>query len=123
MVSISNNLPCRMGGRPGPLEVEAPEMSRDVDNLANEVESRLDRGFHAARGQVRRIDAAQRHFGSPVAFGRGRLESPPLQCRSQFLQSSVSDFGQRPVRDVSPEKVLKFRDECSWEPLAEYRPQ
>src|SRR3981081_1587418 len=56
-------------GRPRPLKIEAAEMTGDIDDFADEIKSRDGFGLEGLGGKFRRIDAAQRHLGGPVAFG------------------------------------------------------
>ena len=49
---------CRVSRGPGPLKIEAAEVTGDVDDLADEIKPGDGPGFEGFRREFRRIDAA-----------------------------------------------------------------
>ena len=91
-------------GRPGPLKIEATEMTGDVNHLTDEVKA----GHPAELSIVLEdssfvLHAAKRHFRRPVAFRPDRRELPAVElvrCAPQHLVGLVGQAatqGKRPL--------------------------
>ena len=63
-------------GGPGPLEIEAAELARDVDDFADEEQAGNQARFHGFAGKLTRVDATCGDFGFGVAFGIGGTNGP-----------------------------------------------
>src|SRR6266496_97446 len=103
------------GGRPGPLEVEAPDTTVHVEDLAHEVQprtaarshgARLDlRQRHAARGHLRVVVAAapldgerpvQQPTDEPPPVLAGELSDPGIAGDAQATGDGGGDRGRKP---------------------------
>src|SRR3981081_3654098 len=73
----------REAGGPGPLEIEATEMTSDVDNFADEEKSRHFCGFHRFAREFGSINASRSDFGLFVTFRGGRDNFP---CMDLFFE-------------------------------------
>ncbi len=88
-----NSLPRRPAGRPGPLEVVAPQPARDVHYLADKIKPGHFFGFHGFGGKLIRIHAAPGYLGlgitGTVASGMSGYSCSFLQKSSIFLSLKV----------------------------------
>src|ERR1700674_464815 len=91
----SYRLSGRMSTRPGPLKVEAAEMSGHVYHLSNEVEAGHRFRFHGLRGETVGIDPPEGHFGLVVAPCSGRPHDPMMQAVRDFAQRSAAHLIER----------------------------
>ena len=78
------------GGGPSPLEIEAAEMSGDIDNFADEEKTRDETRFHGFAGELARVDTACRDFRFFVAFRGARSERPGMEL---LLESGDACIG------------------------------
>jgi len=89
---LSEYLQCSSGGGtrcPCPLEVEAAQMSRNIDDLANEEQAWDFAGFHRFRRQFIRVDSASSHFGLLEALRAGRSQEPIVQSALEVCESRI----------------------------------
>src|SRR5450755_235295 len=85
----------RKAGRPRPLKVMAAEVSRDIDDLADEIETRHVLGRHRLRRKLASVDAAQRHLGLVVAERSGWQDGPVIERRSDLGEALLTQGTKR----------------------------
>lgn len=66
------------GGGPSPLEIEAAELTGDVDNFADEEQAGDEARFHGFTRKLAGVDAASGDFGFGVTFGIGWTDGPVM---------------------------------------------
>src|SRR5262245_18004191 len=96
----SDGLARRVARGPGPLEVEAAEPAGHVHGLADEVEAGHAAAAERLRGQLARVDVADRDLCLAVALARARLHPPGAQALAQHGELSLARLAQRTRRPV-----------------------
>ena len=90
-----------MARSPGPLEVEPPQPSGDVDDLANEEQARNRAAFEGFRGKFGGVDAAEGDLGLGVAFVTGGLDGPSAQLGDEGFEILPGKLGEGAVGDAA----------------------
>src|ERR1022692_3019197 len=85
----------RKAGRPRPLKVMTAQMTRDIDDFADEIETRHALGCHRLRRELPRIDTAQRHLGLVVAERSRWHDRPVVERRSDLGEALLTQGAKR----------------------------
>lgn len=83
------------GGGPGPLKVEAPEVTGDINDFADKEQTRHFAGFHGFAGEFAGVHAAGSDFGFFVTFSAGRGERPRMELPFESANGRVCIAARR----------------------------
>ena len=95
-----HGLACAPSARPRPLEIVSTEPARDVDRLADEIETADLARFHRLGRQRGGVDATHRHFGLRPSFRRRRAQ--PAIVRAAQLIAARLRFGKFAIVSSAP---------------------
>ena len=72
-----------MAGRPGTLEIVAPQPAGDVEDFSDEIKPGDLAGLEGLGGQFTGVDPAPRDFDFAVAFGPAGLDLPAMKAAGE----------------------------------------
>src|SRR5579864_2409509 len=78
---------------PGPLEVEAPEMSGHIDNLSYEVQAQHLAALHRLRGEFVSVDTSSGHFGFLESLCARRTNAPTMNLPLEIGECGIGPCG------------------------------